>query len=256
MPIRDMDDDVQLGMLAVQTGLVAPEAVLAAARTPRPDDESLDKTLIRLGDLKPEEQTLLQSLKERLAARKLSSRPIGWSPELEAALSESLGGDAAAGPQSPDSIDEFVRRIGSPRTDSRPTPAGRRASRFRVIRLHARGGLGLVSLAIDEELRREVALKGRLGPLSRALAFSPDGRRLLAADERLRAWDLTPDAHAPDDLEKLVQLSAQREIDARGNLQFLSPVRIEALQRELSYKLPDDFKPAPGRIAKFAPTVD
>jgi len=88
------------------------------------------------------------------------------------------------------------------------------------------------------------------------LAFSPDGRRLVAADERLRVWDLTPDAHAPDDLEKLVQLSAQREIDGRGNLQFLSPLRIEALQRELSYKLPDDFKPAPARTAKFGPAGD
>ena len=32
------------------------------------------------------------------------------------------------------------------------------ASRFRVVRLHARGGLGQVSVAIDEELRRHLAL--------------------------------------------------------------------------------------------------
>jgi serine/threonine protein kinase len=36
---------------------------------------------------------------------------------------------------------------------------GSGASRFRVLRLHAKGGLGQVSLALDEELGRQVALK-------------------------------------------------------------------------------------------------
>jgi serine/threonine protein kinase/WD40 repeat protein len=39
------------------------------------------------------------------------------------------------------------------------TAKGLAAARFRVLRFHARGGLGQVSLAVDEELGREVALK-------------------------------------------------------------------------------------------------
>jgi serine/threonine protein kinase/formylglycine-generating enzyme required for sulfatase activity len=47
-----------------------------------------------------------------------------------------------------------------PRSVPPPLPGtGLSHTRFRPLRIHARGGLGQVSIAIDEELRREVALK-------------------------------------------------------------------------------------------------
>src|SRR5438552_2786680 len=60
-------------------------------------------------------------------------------------LTDAVGMGADNGP--------FATRPGSAGV---PTSAG---GRFRVLRFHARGGLGRVSVALDEELGREVALK-------------------------------------------------------------------------------------------------
>ena len=82
------------------------------------------------------------------------------------------GGPVVAGtttaPGSSDPVDPNETRVGSggwasADSTSRGVPStdrfGPRACRFRVIRLHAKGGLGAVYLASDGELNREVALK-------------------------------------------------------------------------------------------------
>lgn len=68
-------------------------------------------------------------------------------------------------------VDQSINRLLSVRKDSDSTEFGNRPTisqpspnqsgnaRFRVLRLHAKGGLGQVSIAEDTELHREVALK-------------------------------------------------------------------------------------------------
>ena len=54
----------------------------------------------------------------------------------------------------------------APDTSHSGTGVRRTPGRFRILRPHARGGLGKVSVALDQELNREVALKEILGQFS------------------------------------------------------------------------------------------
>jgi len=54
----------------------------------------------------------------------------------------------------------------APETSRSGTGVRRTPGRFRILRPHARGGLGKVSVALDQELNREVALKEILGQFS------------------------------------------------------------------------------------------
>ncbi len=69
-------------------------------------------------------------------------------PEVEASLVHIS--------QNPDSIDPYATQPGGYSPGETRVPLQRR---FRILRPHAAGGLGQVSVALDEELHREVALK-------------------------------------------------------------------------------------------------
>jgi serine/threonine-protein kinase len=158
MDLSPADRNLLLGMLTVQLDFVRPDALVTAIRAWAPaKTTSLGPVLVASGALTPEELALFETITtlylgrhggragEGLAA--LTGTP-GLREELEAIGDADLGASLAL--------------LQTPPPPAARGPNAQRAAdgaRFRILRAHAEGGLGKVSLARDEQLRRDVALK-------------------------------------------------------------------------------------------------
>jgi serine/threonine protein kinase len=156
---RASDRNLLFGVLALQLNFIGQEALVAGMQELlRDEGASLPDMLEKSGQLSPQRRQLLEALvQEHLVQHKQDvCKSLAALPSLE--MAEELLKLAETGLNRTLPGAETLRRAPDP-NQTIAVPASERTHRYSVLRPLGKGGLGLVWVAMDAELHREVALK-------------------------------------------------------------------------------------------------